>query len=126
MADFNKVILMGRLTRDPELREVGTSVVCEAGIATNRKFKKKDGTPVEEKFFGDLVIWGKGGEVFEKFMSKGSPVHIEGYLKLDQWGEGENKRSKVRIVVDNFQFLSANESKKEQPSRDGGEDLGGF
>lgn len=109
MASFNKVILMGNLTREPELRytQGGTEVV-EVGIATNRKWKdKQTGNVNEEVTFVDCTFWGRTAAILAEYCSKGSAVHVEGRLKLDQWEERETgaKRSKLKVVVDSLQLL---------------------
>ena len=119
MANLNKVLLIGNLTRDPELRQTpkGTAV-AQFGIAVNRTFRGEDGQSREETTFVDLEAWGKQAETISKFMTKGRPIFIEGRLKLDQWEDknGGGKRSKLRVVVENFHFLG---------SRQGGEEGGG-
>lgn len=109
MADFNRVILMGRLTRDPQLKFTPQNLaVCEFGLATGRKFRTASGEEREETCYVDCTLFGKGGEVFQKYMNKGKPCHIEGRLKFDTWEDknGGGKRTKLSVVVDNFQFLS--------------------
>jgi len=113
MANLNKVMLIGNLTRDPELRQTpkGTAV-AQFGLAVNRNFRGEDGQSREETTFVDLEAWGKQAEVISKYLSKGRPVFIEGRLKLDQWEDknGGGKRSKMRVVVENFQFLGSKQS----------------
>jgi single-strand DNA-binding protein len=110
MANLNKVPLIGNLTRDPELRQTpkGTAV-AQFGIAVNRTFRGEDGQSREEVTFVDLEAWGKQAETIAKFLTKGRPIFIEGRLKLDQWEDknGGGKRSKMRVVVENFQFLGS-------------------
>ena len=109
MASFNKVILMGNLTRDPELRVTpkGTAV-CQIGLAVNSSYKDKEGNAREEVTFVDVDCFGKQAEVIAKYMAKGRPILVEGRLKLDTWEskEGE-KRSKLKVVLDNFQFVGS-------------------
>ena len=109
MASFNKVILMGNLTRDPELRVTpkGTSV-CQLGLAVNSTYKDKEGNTREEVTFVDIDALGRQAEVIAKYMSKGRPILIEGRLKLDSWEtkEGE-KRNKLKVVLENFQFVGS-------------------
>jgi single-strand DNA-binding protein len=109
MASFNKVILMGNLTRDPELRVTpkGTAV-CQIGVAVNQSYKDKDGNAREETTFVDVDVFGRQAEVIAKYMTKGRPILIEGRLKLDSWEskEGE-KRSKLKVVLENFQFVGS-------------------
>jgi len=110
MAYLNKVFLIGNLTRDPELRVTpkGTAI-CQFGIAVNRQFKDESGATRDETTFVDIEAWGKQGELVAKYLSKGSPAMVEGRLKLDQWEDKPSgqKRSKLKIVLDNVQFLSS-------------------
>ncbi|RMH10401.1 MAG: single-stranded DNA-binding protein [Planctomycetota bacterium] len=111
---FNKVLLMGNLTRDIELRHTsGNQAVANFGLAVNRRFRSGDGDMREETTFVDCEAWGKTAETMSRYLHKGRPVFIEGRLKLDTWqdkNDGSN-RSKLRVVVENFQFID---------SRDGG------
>ncbi len=106
---FNKVLLMGNLTRDVELKTLPSDQsVAKIGLAVNRKFRTKDGENREEVTFIDCEAWGRTAEVMNQYLSKGKPVFIEGRLKLDQWQdkEGQN-RSKLKVVVENFQFVDS-------------------
>jgi len=108
MANLNKVFLMGRLTRDPELRYIqsGTGVL-DLGLAVNRRTRLKDGTWGEEAAFIDVTVWGKQAENCAEYLSKGRAVLVEGYLRMDQWKDkktGDN-RSKLKVTADNVQFL---------------------
>lgn len=106
MPSFNKVILMGNLTRDPELRTTAAgNSICKLGVAVSRKFKTKDGEQREETTFVDVDAFGKTGEVLAKYLRKGRPIHIEGRLKLDQWEADGQKRQKLGVVCESFQFL---------------------
>ena len=107
MASYNRIILVGNLTRDPQLSYTASNLaVCKFGMATNFKRKDKDGNDREEVCFIDCTLFGKGGEVFSQYMKKGNPALVEGRLKLDQWTSPEgDKRSKHEVIVDNFQFL---------------------
>ena len=107
MPSYNKVILMGNLTRDVQLKSVaGGQAVAEIGIAVNRKFKLKDGTEKEEVTFVDCECWGPRADVIAKYFSKGKPIFIEGRLKLDSWEDKDGqKRSKMRVVIEDFQFI---------------------
>jgi len=109
MAYLNKVFLIGNLTRDPELRVTpkGTSI-CQFGIAVNRQFKDESGATRDETTFVDIEAWGKQGELVSKYLTKGSLAMVEGRLKLDQWDDKTSgqKRSKMKVVLDNVQFLS--------------------
>jgi single-strand DNA-binding protein len=107
MANLNKVLLIGRLTRDPELRYTqGGTAVTEVGLAVNREFTTSDGTRKKETCFVDVVLWARRAEVACQYLRKGSPLFVEGRLELDQWqGPDGAKRSRLRVVADNFQFL---------------------
>ena len=107
MASYNRIILVGNLTRDPQLSYTpANTAVCKFGIATNHKWKDREGNAREEVCFVDCTAFGKAGETFNQYMSKGRPVLVEGRLKLDQWTTPEgDKRSKHEVVVDNFTFL---------------------
>ncbi|MEZ5275590.1 MAG: single-stranded DNA-binding protein [Opitutaceae bacterium] len=107
MAYLNKVFLIGNLTRDPELRVTpkGTAV-CSLGLAVNRSYRDDSGATHEETTYVDLEAWGKQGELISKYLSKGSPAMFEGRLRFDSWeSKTGEKRSKLRVVVDNVQFL---------------------
>ena len=108
MASFNKVILMGNLTRDPEMRFTPSgSGVCHFGVAVNRKFKSAEGDWREETTFVDVSMWGKRGEAFAKYHSKGKTCFLEGELRLDQWEDknGGGKRSKLYVGAQNWEFV---------------------
>jgi single-strand DNA-binding protein len=108
MASLNKVMLIGNLTRDAELRYIPSgSAVLEFRLAVSRKFKKQDGTEGEETCFVDITLWGKRGEAVSKYLTKGKPLFVEGRLQLDEWDDKETgqKRSKLRVVADNIEFL---------------------
>lgn len=110
MASYNKVLLMGNLTRDVEMKQIGSGQsVANIGLAVSRKFKTQSGEDREETTFVDCEAWGKTAEVMAKYLSKGRPVFIEGRLKLDTWqdkNDGSN-RSKMRVVVEGFQFINS-------------------
>lgn len=107
MANFNKVILAGNLTRDPQLSVLPSNTpVCEFGMAINRKWRGQDGEMRDETCFVDLRMYGRRADVINKYMSKGKPIMVEGRLKYDQWeGKDGGKRSKLYVIVDNFEFL---------------------
>ncbi len=110
MANLNKVMLMGNLTRDIELKVLpqGNQTVGNFGIAMNRKFKSTSGEEREEVTFVDCEAWGRTAEIMKQYLSKGRPVFIEGRLKLDQWDDKEGKKqSRLRVVVENCQFIGA-------------------
>lgn len=108
MANFNKVYLIGNLTRDPELRVTpkGTAI-CQFGLAINRQFKDESGNSRDETTFVDVEAWGRQGETISKYCTKGRPLFVEGRLKLDQWEDKTSgqKRSRMKVVLENFQFL---------------------
>lgn len=105
----NKVFLMGNLTRDVELKYTPSNQpVATFGLAMNRRYKTRDGENREETTFVDCEAWARTAEVMSEYLSKGRPVFIEGRLKLDQWQDKEgNKRSKLRVVVENFTFVDS-------------------
>ena len=112
MADLNKVMMIGRLTREPTTRYTPSNqAVCDFGLASGRKYRTASGEEREETVFVDCSVWAKGAEIFQQYMKKGKQVFIEGRLKLDQWDDKQSgqKRSKISIVVENFQFLGGGE-----------------
>jgi single-strand DNA-binding protein len=115
---------MGNLTRDPELRVTpkGTAV-CQIGLAVNQTYRDKDGNSREETTFIDVDAFGRQAEVIAKYLTKGRPVLIEGRLKLDSWEskEGE-KRSKLKVVMENFQFVGGRGENEAGASSGGYED----
>jgi single-strand DNA-binding protein len=108
MPSLNKVLLMGNLTRDPELRVTpkGTPI-CQFSLAINRQFKMESGESREEVIYVDVEAWGKQGETISKYVTKGRPLFVEGRLRLDQWEDKntKEKRSRMKVVLENFQFL---------------------
>ena len=111
MASFNQVILLGNLTRDIELRHTPSNqTVANIGLAVNRTFQTKDGEKREETTFVDCESWGRQAEVMAQYLSKGRPVLIQGRLKLDSWQDKDGgNRSKLKVVVENFQFVGGRE-----------------
>ncbi|MBX3317491.1 MAG: single-stranded DNA-binding protein [Phycisphaeraceae bacterium] len=108
MANFNRVFLMGNLTRDIELRHTNSNqAVATIGLAVNRRWRTPDGEDREEVTFVDCEAWGKTAETMSRFLAKGRPVFIEGRLKLDQWEKEGQKFSKLKVVVENFQFIDS-------------------
>jgi single-strand DNA-binding protein len=108
MASFNQVILLGNLTRDPQLKYLPSQTpVTEFGLACNRKFKSQSGEDREEVTFVDCSAFGKQAELINQYFTKGKPIFIQGRLKYDQWEDkqGGGKRSKLHVVVENFQFI---------------------
>lgn len=116
-ASLNKVLLMGNLTRDIELRHTqGGTAVTDLGMAINDRRKNQAGEFVEDTVFVDVTLWGRTAEVAAEYLSKGSSVLIEGRLKLDQWeSEGGEKRQKLKVVGEKMQMLG-----KRNDSEDGG------
>jgi single-strand DNA-binding protein len=110
MANLNKVLLMGNLTRDPEVRYTpkGTAVT-ELGIAVNRVYSGENGEKREEVTFVDVTVWGRTAENAGEYLRKGRPVFIEGRLQLDSWEDKQSgqKRNKLKVVADNVQFLGS-------------------
>jgi single-strand DNA-binding protein len=125
-SSLNKVILMGNLTRDIELRAVGGGgqQVARIGLALNRNYTTQSGEKREEVTFVDCEAWGKTAEIMAKYLTKGRPVLIEGRLKLDQWDDKDSgkKQSKLKVVVDSFHFV---DSKGGGGGGGGGGDSGG-
>jgi single-strand DNA-binding protein len=120
MANLNRVFLMGNLTRDIELSYLPSNqnACANFGLAINRNWTGADGQKKEEVTFVDCVSFGKGAEVLAKYVKKGSPLFVDGRLKLDQWEKDGAKRSKLTVVVENFQFLSSgNGQSEQQPAR---------
>lgn len=107
MASFNKVILLGNLTRDPETRvTTNGNTICKLGMAVSRAYSTRDGERREETTFVDIDAFGKQAEVITKYMRKGRPLMVEGRLKLEQWETNDGqKRSKLGVVLENFQFV---------------------
>ncbi len=121
MADINRVVLTGRLTRDVELRTIpsGTSV-AQFGLAVNRNRKNDAGEWIEEPSFFNIVVWGRQGENCANFLHKGSPVTLEGRLQSRSWEtEDGQKRSVVEVVAENVRFTGSREG-------GGGQQDGGF
>ncbi len=107
MANYNRVLLIGNLTRDPQLRYTpAQQPVCEFGLAVNRSWKGNDGQKREDVCFVDCTAWGRQAETLSKYMSKGRQLFVEGRLTFRQWdGPDGKKRSKLEVTVENFQFL---------------------
>jgi single-strand DNA-binding protein len=112
MANLNKVMLMGNLTRDPEVRYTpkGTAV-AELGLAINRYYQADNGEKREETTFVDVTLWGRQAEVAGEFLKKGRPVFIEGRLQLDTWDDKQTgqKRSKLKVVGEGLQLIGSRE-----------------
>ena len=119
MASFNKVILAGNLTRDPEMRYTpkGTAV-ARIGMAVNRTWKSESGENKEEVTFVDVEAWGRQAEVVSQYLKKGRPLLVEGRLKLDQWEDKNThqKQSKLKVILESFSFLDSNRAGDSAPS----------
>jgi single-strand DNA-binding protein len=113
MASFNKVILLGNLTRDPEIKYTpkGTAI-ANIGLAVNRVYSNDQGEKTEETTFIDVELWGRTAEIAQEYLRKGRPVLIEGRLKLDQWDDKQTgqKRSKLRVVGEAMQLLGGRDA----------------
>jgi single-strand DNA-binding protein len=120
MATLNKVFLMGRLTRDPELRYTPQGMpVTDLGLAVNREFTPSGGGERrKDTLFIDVTVWKKQAEVICQYLKKGQPIFIEGRLQMDSWEKDGKKNTRIRVVAENFQFLSG-------PSSGGGGGGGG-
>jgi len=119
MADYNKVLLMGRLTRDVELKYTTSNMaVANIGLAVGRRYKTKEGETRDETTFVDCEAWGRTAEVMNQYLSKGRPVFIEGRLRLDQWQDKDgSKRSRLKVVIESFEFI---DSKRDAAGESGG------
>jgi single-strand DNA-binding protein len=127
MASFNKVILLGNLTRDPEVRYTPKgSAVCDLGIAVNRQYTLDSGEKREEVTYVDVVLWSRLAEIAGEYLKKGRPVFIEGRLQMDTWDDKQTgqKRSKLRVIGETMQLLggrpaagAAEAGDEERPSR---------
>ncbi|MBN2595098.1 MAG: single-stranded DNA-binding protein [Sedimentisphaerales bacterium] len=108
MASFNRVYLMGNLTRDPQLSYTpNQTAVVDFGMATNRRWTGQDGSQREETCFVDCRMFGKRAEVINKYCKRGNPLFVEGRLTFDSWeAQDGSKRSKLRVTVENFEFIS--------------------
>jgi single-strand DNA-binding protein len=111
MANLNKVFLIGNLTRDPELRYTPSgAAVTEFGLAVSRQFTDSSGERRENTCFVDIQMWGRQAEVANEYLRKGRPLFVEGRLDYSTWeGQDGQKRSKLRVVAENFQFLGSRE-----------------
>ncbi len=108
MASLNKVFLIGNLTRDPELRYIPSgTAVAEMRLAVSQKYRTKSGEDRDDTVFVDVVVWDRQAENCSKYLSKGSPLMVEGRLKLDEWEKDGQKQSKLRVVAERTQFLGS-------------------
>ena len=108
MASFNRVILLGNLTRDVELRHLQSgSAVADVGLAVNDRRKTASGEWVDETSFFDVTLWGRTAEVAAEYLTKGSPMLVEGRLKQETWEKDGQKRSKVKVICEKMQMIGA-------------------
>ena len=108
MADYNRVVLMGRLTRDVELKYTpGGTAVTDAGLVVNNRRKDGDGKWVEEPCFVDVTMFGRTAEVASQYLGKGSPLFIEGHLRFESWEKDGQRRSKLKVVCDRLQLIGS-------------------
>jgi single-strand DNA-binding protein len=113
MASFNKVILLGNLTRDPEVRYTPKgSAVCDLGLAVNRQYTLESGEKREEVTYVDIVLWSRLAEIAGEYLKKGRPVFIEGRLQMDSWDDKQTgqKRTKLRVIGETMQLLGSRPS----------------
>lgn len=116
MASFNRVVLMGNLTRNVELKYTpGGLAVAEMGLAINNKRKNQDGTWVDEVCYVDVTLFGRTAEVASEYVSKGSPIFVEGRLKYDSWDKDGQKRSKLSVVGEKIQLIGGPPSPSNSP-----------
>lgn len=129
MPNLNKVMIMGNLTRDPELRFLPNNnmPVCNLGVAVNRTWTDRQTSEKrQETTFVDLEAFARTAEVINQYFRKGSPIFIEGRLKLDQWQDREgNNRSKLKVIVESFEFIDTRRDSGNGNGSDGGYQSGG-
>mgnify|MGYP001272392494 CR=1 FL=1 len=126
MASYNRVLLMGNLTRDPELRQTSSNnPVANIGLAVNRSYTTKSGERREEATFIDCEAWGRTAEVMSKYLKKGRPVFVDGRLKLDEWEDREgNRRHKLKVVIEQFQFINSNPNRSDDSDSHDDQEMG--
>ncbi len=125
MASYNRVILVGNLTRDIELKYTpGGTAVTDIGMAVNDRRKNSSGEWVDETTFVDVTLWGRTAEVASEYLGKGSPILVEGRLKLDTWETDGQKRSKLRVVCERMQMLGGGGGSGGRPRGAGHEQSG--
>lgn len=121
MASFNRVILLGNITRDIEVKYLQSGMaVTEIGLAVNDRRKNQQGEWVEETTFVDVTLWGRTAEIASEYLGKGSPILIEGRLKLDSWEKEGQKHYKLRVVGERMQMLGSKGDRQGQGGRGGG------
>jgi single-strand DNA-binding protein len=117
MASFNRVILLGNLTRTPELRHIPSgTAVTDIGLAVNDRRKNLAGEWVDETTFVDITLWGRTAEIAAEYLTKGSPVLVEGRLKLDTWEADGQKRSKLKVIGEKMSMLGSGGNRNEDGS----------
>jgi single-strand DNA-binding protein len=116
---YNRVILLGNITRDPQLSYLPSNTpVVEIGLAMNRKFKKQDGSQGEEVCYVDCKMFGKRAETINQYFKKGDPIHIEGRLKFESWkAQDGSNRSKLYVMIENFEFVSGKKDGGQQQNQ---------
>jgi len=115
MSNYNLVLLMGNFTRDPQLSyTLSQTPVVEFGLAVNRKWTKQDGSPGEEVAFVECQCYGKRAEVIVKHFTKGNPIFVQGRLKQERWEKDGTTHSRIRIIVEGFEFIGRKENDNEQ------------
>ncbi len=128
MATLNKVLLMGNLTRDPELRRIGdnNTAVCNLSLAMNRRFTTGSGEDREETCFVDIEVWGRQAENCERYLNKGRLILVEGRLRQDRWEDKETgaARSRLRVRADNVQFLDGGSGRGDRSESGGSAQAG--
>lgn len=119
MPSYNKVIILGHMTKDPDLAYLPSqTAVIEFTLATNRKYKNADGQECDDTCFIDCRMYGKRAEVISKYCKKGTPLMVEGRLQLDRWeAQDGSKRSKHRIMASDFTFVGGGQETKQEPSQ---------
>ncbi len=118
MASYNRVILLGNLTRDIELRYTNSRLaICQNAIAVNDRRKNASGEWIDETSFVDVTFFGRTAEVVSEYLSKGSPIFVEGRLKQDTWEKDGQKRSKLHVIVDRMQLLGGRSEGKNGDAR---------
>jgi single-strand DNA-binding protein len=118
MASLNKVLLIGNLTKDPEVRYTpGGKAVGDLRMAVNRRYKTAEGETKDETCFVSVVVWGKQAETCQEYLSKGSPLFVDGRLQYEEWEKDSQKFNRLRVVAERVQFLG---SSRGGGSRDGG------
>lgn len=115
-SSYNRVVVMGNLTRDPEMRYTpGGTAVCDLGMAMNEKHKSASGEYVESVVFVDITLWGRTAEVATEYLAKGSSVLIEGRLQFDQWEKDGQKHSKLKVVGERMQMVGSRGDSQQPP-----------